>query len=76
METAIVTTKGQIVIPVEIRRRHGITKGTRVSVVERGDEIVLRPVTDKFIEQAKGSLHTGGRALKALLADRRKDRDR
>lgn len=75
METAIVTTKGQIVIPSKIRHRHGISKGTRVCFLEQGSDIVLRPVTDDYIDGLKGSLGTGGKAMKALLEEKRRERD-
>ena len=75
METAIVTTKGQIVIPSRIRHRHRIKKGTRVCFLEQGTDIVLRPVTDDYIEGLKGSLGTGGKAMKALLEEKYWERD-
>ncbi len=72
-ETSIVTTKGQLVIPVKLRRKYGIRKGTRVVFVEEGDRLLLQPLTKEFIEGLCGSLR-GSRALEHLLAERRKDR--
>lgn len=37
-----VSSKGQVVIPKEIRDRHGLEPGTRLEVEDRGDVIVLR----------------------------------
>lgn len=37
------STKGQIVIPADIRRRHGWTPGQRLDFVESGGEVVVRP---------------------------------
>jgi AbrB family looped-hinge helix DNA binding protein len=56
METAWVTSKGQLVIPARIRRRHNIKAGTRVNFIEEGDRIVMQPVTDAFIESLCGML--------------------
>jgi AbrB family looped-hinge helix DNA binding protein len=39
MDKAVVTVKGQIVIPSKLRRKFGITKGTQVYVYERKGEI-------------------------------------
>lgn len=75
METATVTTKGQIVIPSRIRHRHRIRKGTRVCFLERGHDIVLRPITDEYIEGMRGSLATEGKALKALMEEKKKERE-
>ncbi|MEK7218756.1 MAG: AbrB/MazE/SpoVT family DNA-binding domain-containing protein [Patescibacteria group bacterium] len=76
MESAVVTTKGQVVIPSRLRRRHGIKKGTQVCFIERADEIVLRPVTDEYIDSLRGSLKTGGKILRSLVEDRKRERDR
>ncbi|MBI5242434.1 MAG: AbrB/MazE/SpoVT family DNA-binding domain-containing protein [Elusimicrobia bacterium] len=74
METGIVTTKGQVVIPSRIRHRYRIKKGTRVCFIERGEEIVLKPVTDDYIDHLRGSLGSSGQALKALLAEKERER--
>lgn len=74
METAIVTTKGQIVIPSKIRRHYGIKKGTRVCFLEKETEIVLKALTDEYIDGLRGSLRTGGKALKALAAEKRREK--
>lgn len=76
METAIVTTKGQVVIPSRVRRRHGIKKGTRVCFVEKEGAILLQPVTDEYIDGLMGSLGTKGKILQALLEDRKRERER
>ncbi len=46
-DNTTVTSRGQITIPKHIRDRKTITAGTRLEVVERGDEIVLRKVSKK-----------------------------
>lgn len=75
METAIVTTKGQVVIPSKIRHRLGIKKGTKVCFLQHGKDLVLRPVTDEYIDGIKGSLGTHGNALKALAEEKKKERE-
>ena len=75
MQTAVVTTKGQIVIPSKLRSRHGIKKGTRVCFIESGQDIILRPVTDEYIDSLRGSLPTKGGALRILLEEKRRERE-
>lgn len=41
MPAATLTGKGQIVIPAEIRARHGLTPGTQVEFVDEGGTIRL-----------------------------------
>ena len=64
------TVKGQIVIPSELRKKYHISKGTRVKVMDRGGEIVIRPLMTNPIEEAKGIFKEGKSALKALLVSR------
>ena len=76
VETSVVTTKGQVVIPRRIRARFHIKKGTRVCFELGGGEIVLKPLTREFFEKMAGIFGTGGKATKALLEERAKDRER
>ena len=58
--SAIFTSKGQLVIPVELRRKHGIEAGTRVKFLEdQFGRIVLQPVTDEYIDRLMGCLDEG-----------------
>ena len=75
MITAIVTTKGQIVIPSKIRRHLNIKKGTRLSIIEKSDEIVLKPLTREYFEQMAGILGTKGKLGKALLEERAREKE-
>ena len=76
MDKATVTAKGQIVIPGRLRRRLNIRQGTQVSIFERNGEIIVRPITDEYIESCMGMTGTKGRLLRALLKEKTKDRDR
>lgn len=72
---AAVTTKGQIVIPAQIRQRLGIRKGTRLHVEERDGEVVLRPLNREYFQKMSGILKGGG-LVKALEESRAEDRKR
>jgi AbrB family looped-hinge helix DNA binding protein len=71
METTA-TTKGQIVIPAEIRRKLGIKEGTRIRVEldEEAGQIVLKPITRESIATLRGK-YRGTGVLKALKEDRK-----
>jgi len=72
IEYAKVKAKGQIVIPVDIRRKFRIEEGTRVAFLEDEGRLFIQPVTDDFIEGMKGIL--AGRGLPAGI-ERDRDRD-
>jgi len=44
MSTTTLSTKGQLVLPKELRERHQWKAGMEFEVLERGDAVVLRPV--------------------------------
>jgi AbrB family looped-hinge helix DNA binding protein len=71
-EYAKVKAKGQVVIPVDIRRKFQIGEGTRVAFLEESGRLFIQPVTDEFIDGMKGVL--AGRGLPSRV-ERSKDRD-
>ena len=74
MESAIVGAKGRVAILKKIRTMFYITKGTRVHFEARHGEIVLTPVTPRYFKHMAGCLGTGGKALKFLLEEKKKER--
>jgi antitoxin PrlF len=75
MDKASVTIKGQVVIPSKLRRKFGIKKGTQVFLFERGDEIVIKPITDEYLRSMAGVMGTKGKLLKALKEEKAKERN-
>jgi AbrB family looped-hinge helix DNA binding protein len=54
------TSKGQLVIPAELRRKHKIEAGTKVKILEdQFGRIVLQPITDDYIDRVMGLLADG-----------------
>ncbi|PYS37474.1 MAG: AbrB family transcriptional regulator, partial [Acidobacteria bacterium] len=66
------TIKGQIVIPVEIRRKLGIKEGTRIRIEldEKGKQIILKPITRETIQALRGKYRDTA-SLKSLIEDRK-----
>lgn len=75
MDKAVVTVKGQVVIPSKLRRRFGIKKGTQVFLYEKDDAIVIKPITDDYIQKLAGTTGTKGKLLKALMGEKAKERE-
>ncbi|MBE0408818.1 MAG: AbrB/MazE/SpoVT family DNA-binding domain-containing protein [Anaerolineales bacterium] len=74
METRA-TVKGQIVIPAELRRKYKIKAGTKINVIDTGEAILLKPVTEESLKRLQGRLKGKG-VLKTLLEERQKDTER
>lgn len=69
----VVSEKGQLVIPAELRSELGITKGTRLVVSQEEGRLILQPITAQFIRSLRGKFK-GSKALSYLLNERKKDR--
>lgn len=73
METTA-TSKGQIVIPSSIRRRLGIKEGTRIKIEEKGNELILKPITREYVHSLRGKLRGKG-LMKALMTEKKRERE-
>jgi AbrB family looped-hinge helix DNA binding protein len=75
MDTGHVTSKGQLVIPAQIRRRYGIKPGTKIRFIERDQEILIQPVTREYIMSVRGMLKSDTSATEELLAERAREKE-
>ena len=75
METSVVTIKGQIVVPVKIRKRFGIKKGTKVAFIEQNGKLMVQPLDKSYFESLAGVLGTDGDMLKGLMEDKKRERE-
>jgi AbrB family looped-hinge helix DNA binding protein len=69
------TVKGQVLIPVALRRKLGIKAGVRIEVFEEDGRIILQPVTRERIRRVRG-MFKGAGALDVLIAERKRERER
>jgi AbrB family looped-hinge helix DNA binding protein len=76
---ARVSSKGQLVIPVTVRKKFGIEAGTLVRFVEDGRQLVLVPETPtvklKTIKGVRG-LTAGKPSVTEIFESRRLERER
>ena len=75
METSVVTVKGQVVVPVNIRRKFGIKKGTKIAFIEQNGRLLIQPLDKNYFESLAGILGTEGKMLKSLMEDKKRERD-
>jgi AbrB family looped-hinge helix DNA binding protein len=65
-----VSTKGQFVIPAEIRETLGIGPGSRIAVTLQGTRIILEPVSEKLVDDTRGIFADGPSLTAALKRER------
>jgi AbrB family looped-hinge helix DNA binding protein len=67
------TSKGQLVLPAELRRRLRLQKGTRLAVSEDNGQIIIRPVNREFIDLVRGSIRLGPDAVEDMIRSKRRN---
>ncbi len=73
-----VSSKGQVVIPAELRERFGLRKGARAVWREQKGQLVLTPI-DRIIEEVRGFLkpRPGEPSMfEELFLERQRERER
>ena len=76
-QMATVSSKGQIVIPVELRRKYKIKGGTRLSVNDRDGSILLTPNPYDALLALRGCLSHVEEDVEAWwIEEKRKERER
>jgi AbrB family looped-hinge helix DNA binding protein len=74
--TAVISAKGWVVIPREIRRRYGLKKGDRVHFIDYGGVVAVVPVSKDPISEGFGMFKDGPSLTQGLLEDRRWELER
>ena len=73
MSVAQISSKGQILIPRQLRRKLGLKAGGKVQLIEEGGRLVIAPAPDDPIAAATGFL-TGKFSLTGeLLREHREE---
>lgn len=75
MKVSTITTKGQIVIPSKIRNRLGLKSGTKVTFIEKDNDLIIKPIDKDYFKSLIGITKTKGKALKSLIEDKKKERE-
>jgi AbrB family looped-hinge helix DNA binding protein len=75
----VISSKGQVVIPAELREQYGLNKGTPATWTEEEGRLVLTPMTMRRIKEIRGFLKPGPGELSAfegLFEERARERKR
>lgn len=76
MSTSILSEKGWVVIPQELRQRYGLKKGDKVHLIDYGGVISIIPASASPIEDSFGMLKGKTSLVKELVKSRRQDAER
>jgi AbrB family looped-hinge helix DNA binding protein len=74
METVIMSTKGQVIIPAEMRKKYGLKKGEKLIIEDGGSYIKMIPKTSdltKLCGILKG--HLDSKSVRKQIEEMRKD---
>ncbi|HUA68593.1 MAG TPA: AbrB/MazE/SpoVT family DNA-binding domain-containing protein [Candidatus Saccharimonadales bacterium] len=68
------TTKGQVVIPLRLRKQFHIEEGTRAIVEATDNGILLKPITDVTIRRLRGIIKRkpGDKPLAEVMAEHKR----
>jgi AbrB family looped-hinge helix DNA binding protein len=74
LETEVVVTrKGQTTIPIKLRAKYKIEKGTRLEVIDTGKGILLKPKLSTLDLAGSGAKYATPEEMKKLLDELREE---
>jgi len=72
-----ISSKGQVVIPVELRQQFGLEQGTPATWSEEQGRLVLTPLNERRLKEIRGFLKPkpgAGSMFEDLFAERERER--
>ncbi len=75
VEDVVVTRKGQTTVPIRLRKKYGISEGTRLEVEDTGTGILFRKAASVLDLAGTGAKSASVDEMKKLLDDMRAEED-
>jgi AbrB family looped-hinge helix DNA binding protein len=75
----VISSRGQVVIPADLREQLGLEKGTRAIWTEEKGRLILTPITEKRLREIRGFLKPKPgepSAFEGLFKERERERRR
>ncbi len=66
IETTSLSTKGQVVIPKKVRGNLNLSAGSKLIVIQKGDSILLKPISISKTEQFERLISLGNKIRDTL----------
>ena len=74
-EEVVVTRKGQTTVPARLRKKYGISEGTRLRVEDTGKGILFKKVRSTLELIGSGAEHASVEEMKKLLDEMRAEEE-
>jgi len=74
-EEVVVTRKGQTTLPARLRRKYGISEGTRLRVEDTGKGILFKKASSTLELIGSGAGHASVEEMKKLLDEMRAEEE-
>ena len=74
-EEVVVTRKGQTTLPARLRRKYGISEGTRLRVEDTGKGILFKKTSSTLELIGSGAGHASVEEMKKLLDEMRAEEE-
>ncbi len=74
-----ISSKGQVIVPLKLRKRLGLKKGTPATWTEENGRLIFTPITERLLDEIQGFLkpRPGEPSLFELsLQERKLERER
>lgn len=68
METSVLTSKGQLLIPKRLRNKYDIVPGTKVLFEETAGGVVIKPINEQYFRSFRGMLSSTVKLREELKA--------
>lgn len=75
----VISSRGQVVVPAELRTKLGLVQGVRANWIEENGRLVLTPLTEQRVKEIRGFLKPkpGEPSMfEEHLAERERERER
>lgn len=76
METSVLTSKGQVLIPKRLRKKYGIEAGTKVILDEAEGGVMIRPMDTQYFKAFRGILSATGKLKEEMKAMKLEEKKR
>lgn len=76
MDTFVLTSKDQLLIPKRLRNKYGIQTGIRIALIESRDGVLLKPMDEAFFNKYIGKFKDSAPTLREYKAWKKEDKEK